>query len=160
MLKKTTFCILVFGLFLGSGDLFAQMDQFFAAPPKGGIVKLPEDVDLGLRNAAELTDDELSWAFMESSSTVEEKGAAYCLACTNRDCAHTCYWIPVGSYMNAPPGTVFTSFETGGTMTFVSTCNDLNGTAPCQLFKFESAIPHPYACVNSDRFFLLSVGCI
>lgn len=171
MLKKITFCLFSFALFLGSGNLlFAEKaPRFSVAPPAGGVVRLPEGTKLDLRNSAELTDEELRAALEKSSCSTEKKGvtgeksATHCFACTGSNCTGTCYAIPCGFYINAnqqvPPVPGFSSFGTGCGTTYVSTCNDLNGTAPCQLFAFSSASWGNNACINSSLL-LQSVGCL
>lgn len=167
MLKKSTFCLFIFALLLGSGNLLAQeLVQFSIAPPQGGVVKLPEGAKLNLRNAAELTPEELK-AALETSTCGDakaDKDLDACYACTAANCTGTCYRIPCGFYINAnqqvPPVVPgFLSFATGCTRTFVSTCNDLNPTAPCQTFFLDTAVVGDNACFNSS-IPLQSVGCI
>ena len=166
MLKKTTFCLFIFALLLGSGNLLAQeLAQFSIAPAPGGVVKLPEGAKLDLRNAAELTPEELKSALETSTCEGEkaDKAPDACFACTAANCTGTCYRIPCGFYINAnqqvPPAPGFLSFGTGCTRTFVSTCNDLNPTAPCQAFFFDTAVVGDNVCFNSS-IPLQSVGCI
>jgi hypothetical protein len=171
MLKKITLCLFSLALLLGSGNtLFAQKAPEFTAAPKAGVaVQLPEGTKLDLRNAAELTPDELRVALEKSScSTAKgEKSPTACFACTAANCTGTCFQIPCGFYINAkdqvPPVTGFLSFVTGCGTTFVSTCSDLNGTAPCQAFSFSTAAPPAgwgdNTCINSSLP-LLSVGCV
>jgi hypothetical protein len=168
MLKKTALCGIAFALLLVCGNtLFAQeAPRFFAAPPAHGVVQLQEGTKLDLRNAAELTADELRAALEKTSCSgkvVGEKSATACFACTAANCTGTCYQIPCGHYVNAnqqvPPAAGFVSFVTGCTTTYVSTCNDLSSTAPCLLFAFSSATWGNNTCINSSAV-LQSVGCV
>lgn len=173
MVKKSAFCFFIFALLLGSSNLFAQkpghqfsagsVGQFSVAPPKGGIVKVPEGVDLGLQNAAELTPEEFRAALEKSTCGGEakvDKAPFACYACTDFNCFGTCYEIPCGFYINAnqqvPPVAGFRSFVTGCTTTYVSPCNDLS----CQVFAFDSAVVGDNVCINSNQFLLQSVGCL
>lgn len=170
MLKKTTFCLFIFALLLGSGNLLAQETELFSVTaPKAGVVQLPEGTKLDLRNAAELSPDELKAALETSTCGGEvevkaDKAPTACFACTGLGCTGTCYVIPCGSYINAnqqvPPVAGFRSFATGCTTTYVSTCNDLNPTAPCQAYSFNTADWGDNVCINSNVLNLQSVGCI
>lgn len=148
-----------------SGGVFAQKAQFNVAPPNGGIVQLPDGTDLGLRNIAEMTPDELREALETPtcSNSKEVKSATRCAACTALNCTGTCFSIPCGNFANAsqqvPPVAGFRSFVTGCTNTFVSTCANLSGVAPCQLFAFASATWGNNTCINSNTLLLKSVGC-
>ena len=170
MLKKITLCLFSFALLLGSGSsLFAQKDpEFTAAPKVGAAVPIPEGTKLNLQNAAELTPEELRVALEKSSCSTagEQKAATACFACTAANCTGTCFAIPCGLYINAnqqvPPVGGFLSFVTGCNTTFVSTCNDLNGVAPCRAFSFNSFGVGGWGnntCINSSLL-LQSVGCV
>ena len=168
MLKKTTFCLFIFALLLGSGNLLAQKPaQFSVASPQAGAIKLPEGAKVDLRNAADLTEDELR-VIMEKSTCGDDakmdKAPDACFACTGFNCTGTCFRIQCGTYINAnqqiPPVPGFRSFVTGCTTTYVSTCNDLSTTAPCQGFAFQSAQWGNNTCVNSNQLVLQSVGCL
>jgi hypothetical protein len=172
MLKKITLCLFSFALLLGTGNtLFAQKEPEFTAVPKTGrVFQLPGDTKLDLQNAAELTPEELRVALETSScgTAKEQKAPTFCAACTGTGCTGTCYRIPCGTYINAnqqvPPAAGFLSFIIGCRTTYVSTCNDLNGVAPCRLFAFNTNPPDPNgwpdnSCISSSAA-LQSVGCI
>jgi hypothetical protein len=167
MLKKITFCLFSFALLLGSGNaLFAQKaPEFTAAPKVGAAIQLPGDTKLNLQNAADLTPEELRVALEKTSCSTasEQKSATGCFACTAANCTGTCFAIPCGLYINAnqqvPPVAGFLSFVTGCGTTYVSTCNDINGVAPCQAFALPSSSWGNNSCINSSLL-LQSVGCI
>jgi len=156
------FCAL---LIVCSGGVFAQKAQFSAAPPNGGVVQLPAGTELGLRNIADMTADELREALKTPTCSTSKavRSATACAACTALNCTGTCFAIPCGNFANAnqqvPPVAGFRSFVTGCTTTYVSTCANLSGVAPCQLFAFASAAWGNNTCVNSNTLVLQSVGC-
>ncbi|MEO6192283.1 MAG: hypothetical protein ABIS20_04690 [Thermoanaerobaculia bacterium] len=167
MLKKVAFCLFSFALLLDSGKaLFAQKASDFTVSSRTGvIVQLPAGTRLDLRNAAELTPEELRAALEKPScgNAYEQKSANLCAACLGVDCTGTCILIPCGFHANAdqqvPPMPGFLSFITGCTTTYVSTCDDLaSGTTRCRLFSYSSAEFGNKTCINS-RFLLQSVGC-
>jgi hypothetical protein len=163
MLKKITFCLFSVALFFGSGNLFAQeAPQFSVSSPVGKIIEIPEGTKLNLRNAAELTDEELKAALEKSScstATGQEKDPFACYAFTGANCTGTFYQIPCGLYINAgqqvPPVVPgFLSFATGCTSTVVSTCADFS----CGGYQFDTAVWGDNACFNSSVP-LQAVGC-
>jgi hypothetical protein len=167
MLRKIALCLFSFALLLGSGNaLFAQkVPEFTAAPKTGAAVQIPEGTKLDLRNAAELTPEELRMALEKASCSTanEQKSATGCFACTAANCTGRCYAIPCGHYINAkdqvPPEPCFYSFVTGCTNTYVSTCDDLNGTAPCQIFLLSSSSWGNNTCINTSLC-IRSIGCL
>jgi hypothetical protein len=166
MLKKVAFGLFSFALLLGSGNaLFAQPASDFTVSSRTGvIVQLPAGTRLDLRNAAELTPEELRAALEKPScgNAYEQKSAHLCAACPGTDCTGTCILIPCGLYVNAdqqvPPMPGFLSFITGCTTTYVSTCDDLSASTGCRAFSYSSSVFGNKACINS-RYLLQSVGC-
>jgi len=167
MLKKTTLCLFALVLLLGAGNVLVaeQPLKFTVSTPVGTIEPLTEENKVNLRNAAELTDEELKAALEKSSCSgaIGEKSPTACVACEFANCTGRCYLIPCGFYINAkdqtvppPPPTGFLSFVSGCANTYVSTCNDL-GTAPgCSAAVVPGA---PELCYTSSLP-LQSVGCI
>lgn len=177
MLKKTMFCLFGAALFLVSGNaLFAQKDLGFTGALPGTVVPLEEGTKIELRDAAELTPEELQAALEKSSCSVDKGGAklpTHCFACTGLNCTGTCYPIPCGFYINAkdqvPPPPGFKSFITGCKTTYVSSCNDLSTAAGCVAGAFPVGPPSPpnfpdNFCINyqagNPAAFLQSVGCV
>jgi hypothetical protein len=170
MLKRTTLGLFALVLLLGAGNaLVAQAPPFSVSTPTGTIEPLTEDMKVSLRNAAELSEEELA-AALEKSSCSGEKNADFCYACTDFNCTGTCYAIPCGFYINAkdqvldpPPAPPvapagFLSIQTGCTTNYVSTCNDLNAAPPCEAFRLVG-FPAKQ-CLNWTGLTpLQSVGC-
>jgi hypothetical protein len=157
MLKKTALCLFSFALLLGSGNaLFAQEAPELTLAPKAlQAVQFPE--------GTKLTPEELRVALEKSSCSTApgQKSANLCAACTETNCAGTCYIIPCGTPINADQFSVagFWSFVTGCTITYVSTCNDVpSAPAGCRLYSYLSTVYGNKTCINS-RVLLQSVGC-
>jgi hypothetical protein len=168
MSKKIAFCLLGCALLLASGNvLYAQAPSFTLSSPAKGIVQLPPDTKVDLKNSAELTPEELKAALEHPAcggKATGDKSLTACYACTAANCGGICYQIPCGMYANAnqqvPPAAGFASFVPGCKTTYVSTCNDLSGTPPCQLFAFTAPADGSNVCVNANGFLLQSVGCL
>jgi hypothetical protein len=159
MLKKTTFALFTFALFVGSGStLFAQDAPAFTPAAPSGWVELKGVVQLDLEEATSLT---------PLGKGDQAKSLTHCFAFSGASATGVGYAIPVGFLLNAAAVALpsWGSFATGGTTTYASTCPNLSGIAPCQLFAFSTAPPPAgwgqNAIINPPVGLILqSIGCL
>lgn len=163
-MKKTTFSLLALALLFGFGSaLYAQgsAPQFTVVPPAGGVINFPEGTNLGLRNAAELQEELQGRKVPYQGGPIERKDPGFCAGIGGGF-----LWpIGVGFYLNARDVglAAFDALVVGGSLTFASTCPDLDSTPPCQLFGFDPLVWGDNAIIApapGSGIVLQSIGCL